>query len=713
MTHLPSTAGLHSLARMHGIQTSYFNVQGVRVRAAEATLKALLGSLGVAANCAADCNESRRQTALRQSSRPLEPVIIAWDGMLPPFEARTLGNDSPPRLFTITTEGGTTMRVDSRNIRMEELRAKHVGSSTIRTHRIDTGIHLPFGYHTLSVDSDEPQGKSLIISAPTRSYRKEPDGSDRWGCFAPLYALRTKQDWGAGTYTSLETLAGWIHNQGGGLLGTLPLLPSFHEEHGGSSPYLPVTRLLWGEFYIDVEDIPFVNECPDARALLESTAFQEECRGLRGSSLVDYNRVENLKEQILAPLALHVRAQDGTAHRELKRFLHTHPLVSDYAAFRAAIVQEGKASWHEWPERMRNGDIRPADFDAATKHYYEFVQWIAHEQMTQCVERASEKDVGLYLDLPVGVHPDGYDAWRQKDCFLKGVSCGAPPDSVFTTGQDWGAPPFHPEAIRETGYEYIRACLSHHMRNAQALRIDHIMGLHHLFCIPPGGQASEGTYVKYHPEETYAIISLESHRHHTAVIGEDLGTVPREIPRAMAHHGISRMFVLYYEMDSFARGISPTIPANCMASMGTHDMPPFASFWNDLDIRQQQELGILASADAPSARQRRAQARHMLTTMLGTLCQSGQSRMDTLQVLRCILGWMGDSRARYVMVNLEDLWLETEQPNVPGIGTRYPSWRQKAALSLEEIVSTPEVATALKDLKLTPVAGTVKKEVSI
>ncbi|TFH34976.1 MAG: hypothetical protein E4G93_04470, partial [Dehalococcoidia bacterium] len=145
MTQPPSTAGLHSLARMHGIQTSYFSVQGVRVRAPEDTLKALLGSLGVKANSASDCEESRKESELRLSSRPLEPVIIAWDGLLPPFDARTLGDDSPPGAFTIATEGGTTMRVDSRSIHTEEQGTKHVGSSTIRTHRIDTGIHLPLG----------------------------------------------------------------------------------------------------------------------------------------------------------------------------------------------------------------------------------------------------------------------------------------------------------------------------------------------------------------------------------------------------------------------------------------------------------------------------------------------------------------------------------------------------------------------------------------
>ena len=66
-------------------------------------------------------------------------------------------------------------------------------------------------------------------------------------------------------------------------------------------------------------------------------------------------------------------------------------------------------------------------------------------------------------DLPVGVAPDGADAWMWQDIFAKDVSVGAPPDLFNANGQDWGLPPFVPHKLRAAGYEpfvqTIRAAL--------------------------------------------------------------------------------------------------------------------------------------------------------------------------------------------------------------------------------------------------------------
>ena len=126
---------------------------------------------------------------------------------------------------------------------------------------------------------------------------------------------------------------------------------------------------------------------------------------------------------------------------------------------------------------------------------------------------------------------------------LLSASGGAPPDGLFVKGQDWGFPPLHPEAMRRQGYRYYIDCVRHHMALASMLRIDHVMGLHRAFWVPEGFNAADGLYVHHPAEEYYAILSLESHRQRTQIVGENLGTVPFYVNEAMERHDILGMHV--------------------------------------------------------------------------------------------------------------------------------------------------------------------------
>jgi 4-alpha-glucanotransferase len=301
---------------------------------------------------------------------------------------------------------------------------------------------------------------------------------------------------------------------------------------------------------------------------------------------------------------------------------------------------------------------------------------------------------GLCLDLPLGVNGASYDVWRHRPAFAVDSSAGAPPDLFFSGGQDWGFPPLHPERIRDDGYAYPRRAVANLVRYASALRIDHVMGLHRLFWIPRGVEPRHGAYVGYRADEWYALLSIEAHRAGAAVVGEDLGTVPGYVRRAMRRHRFHTSYVIQFETDPRRRDVNPP-PAGSAASLGTHDLPTFAAFWSGRDVGLFEELGLL---DPPDAEHRRDEGEGIRRALVEGLRARGlldRARPTAADVLRAALAFLARSDAALVVVALEDLWLEERPQNVPGTGPERPNWRGRLRRSLDEIESDRRVAALI------------------
>jgi 4-alpha-glucanotransferase len=693
---LTQTGLLLKLAQLYGIQIAYYGSDHRRNPAQIESLLAIMKSLGAPVTSLNDLPSAHHARKQWLYQKIIEPVIVAWDGRLESITVR-LPNTITGNLYNIRLilEDGTQSEWQLSAGDVPAIRRIEIGNTTYYEKELPLKKKLPWGYHRLTIETHSRQAETLILSAPVKAYTID-NNEHQWGVFMPLYSLHSRQSWGAGNLSDMKEFTGWVGELGGNSVASLPLLATFLEKPYEPSPYLPVSKHFWNEFYVDVTRVPELTESPNVQALIHSPAFLHTIESFRRARLVDYSRQMAWKKSVLLILCQRFFSNDSTRYRNFMQFIAHHPNIEEYARFRAVMEKQNKP-WHQWQNRLQNGNLKTGDYDEQEKQYHLYVQWLAHEQIHYITQHITEKGMRLYLDLPLGTHPDGFDTWHYRDIFVNGVSVGAPPDTVFTRGQNWTFPPLHPDNIRETGYAYVIAYLRHHLQFAKTLRIDHIMGLHRLFFIPIGLKSSQGMYVRYRPEELYAILCIESHRHQSVIVGEDLGIVPRVVHTTMNHHGLQRMWVMHYELAGNTRPLLSNPHPHSVVSLNTHDMPPFASFWKGQDITDRERTGIITEAMVRKERVIRTIVKKSLVNFLKERdLLIGQP--DTPAVLKGCLSFLAASRSRLLLVNMEDLWLETNAQNIPSTTTEHPNWRRKARLSFESFCQMPQIATILREI---------------
>ena len=691
MLETPSVA-LQKLARAYGVQLEYVGMDGRITPAPASSLRSVLGALGASIGSEADVEAALSARQMEAWHRRVEPVILAWDGLCPAIEVRLPAELAKSDVACrLSTEDGDLRDWSARPIPSGD----HETPEGFALKLIDLPSSISTGYHQLTLEFVDGQARRcMVISAPTRAYEAPKLSRDRtWGVFCPLYALRRGDTWGAGDFSDLGALIEWTAGLGGGIVATLPMLASnFDGPSPIISPYSPTSRVFWNEFYLDLDRIPELARSDAARTLLDSEETQSLIESLRASDLVDYGREMRLKRQVLELLSEEADRADDSRSEAFESFVARNPEVVTYARFQAAGEQLGR-DWRNWPTTVDLTRINP---EAIRYHLY--VQWQADEQLRALSEQARERRMAWYLDFPIGVDFNSYDVWAHQGSFATGASVGCPPDPVFTKGQNWGFPPLHPDRHRESGYACLIASIRAHLQYANALRIDHVMGLHRLFWIPQGAEAKDGAFVSTPSEEIYAILSVESHRHQAWLVGEDLGTVPPEVDGAMKRHNVRGMYVVQYEVRPDLDVPLREAPEATIASVNTHDMPPFAAFWSGLDLIDRLDLGLLTVEGLEEEQQGREQRRLAIVRFLRAENLLAEDKDDTLTVLQALWHWLASSPSSILLLNLEDLWLETNSQNTPNTYTERPNWLRKHRRSFDEFTTEVDLLEVFRQI---------------
>lgn len=503
---------------------------------------------------------------------------------------------------------------------------------------------LPLGYYDCRITySSAQQIQTFLIVAPMKFFHPPEKKIKKSGVFAPLYALHDRYCIGNGDLHTLCSLADLLRPFN---ISVFSLLPFFASNADTFSPYSPLSRLFWDELYLDLRQTGAFDE----------KKYNQRIQQFNQSEFIDYQELRAFKREILMQQCMTFFAQNSLP-KEFLQFIHEHPEVEQYAKFRAQD-------------------------DQVEYQYHLFCQWQFAQQLGQLKEHLNTQEQQLYLDLPIGSHPQGYDVTCYPDEFLAGLTIGAAPDPGFPEGQNWGLPPFNPQGIRAQKYHFFRQMLQSIMRHVDMLRIDHVMGLERIYCIPQGNNADEGTYLYYPVEELYAILAIESHRHQVILVGENLGTVSKTTEELMRRYKMFGMHILQYALDSKL----PWIPKDyhTLAALNTHDMAPFAQYYESHPEK-----------------------------ISSILKQVKNKNMDVHQLLQQSLDSLAQSRAAFFIIGLEDLWGEKRPQNIPG-STEYPNWQRKLIFSNEEMVNQPEVRHILETIakKRTLCATSLKGQIT-
>ena len=697
---------LDRLAERMGIEAEFRNARGEIVPTAPETKRRLLAAMGITAED--DAAAEARLAALDRDEwrRPLAPVQVVRTGAGPVAVDLVLPADTGEIAWRLTLEDGGERSGREAFAGLALAAERDLGGRRLQCRRLVLGNEVPWGYHRLSLAPDGAAGTVIVTPGSCWLPQGVTEGRRLWGIAAQLYLLRSETNWGIGDFGDLHALVELAAANGADVIGLNPLHALFPDNPEHASPYSPASRLLLNVLNIDVTAVPELRASEEARRLVESEPFREQLEFCRDQALVDYAGVAALKLPVLETLFETCRTgPERTSWRAFEQFQREHSEVLRrnclFLALREhfAARDPDRADWHAWPEPYRDPaspEVRRfAEENRTRLEFFAWLQWIADDQLGAAAAAARERGmaVGLYRDLAVGADRAGAETWVNEAAVVSGAEVGAPPDIYNPAGQAWGLPPFHPRALREEAYRSFVELVRANMRHAGGLRIDHVMGLQHLYWVPQGQKPSEGAYVRYPLDDLVGILALESQRHRCLVVGEDLGTVPEGFRERMEAANILSYRVLFFEQDIETGEFVPpeSYPSAALAVVGSHDLPTLRGWWEGRDLDIKERLGLFPGADE-ARRQRRTRERdkrQLLTALRGEGLLAEDGEPDIRALARAAHFYLARTPCALAMAQIDDLTDEADPVNVPATSDEHPNWRRRLSMTLDELAMRP------------------------
>lgn len=524
-----------------------------------------------------------------------------------------------------------------------------------------------------------------------------------WGFTVQLYSVRSRQSWGHGDLRDLADLATWSGRELGAAFVLInPLHAAEPAPPVSASPYLPMSRRFLSPLYLRVEDIPEYALLPSGQRQKIATLAAPLQAGNSSPALIDRDAV-------------------WAAKRAALEIVHSWPMAAARrAAFRRFTVREGQAledwatwcalaeihgpDWRSWPAALQSPRSATVAAERARLHvraeFHAWLQWVTQAQRAaaQAAARAAGMGIGVIGDLAVGAHPGGADAWAQQDVLAPGMSVGAPPDEFNPRGQDWALPPWHPVLLEAAGFQPLADLVRAGFTDSGGLRADHVMGLFRLWWVPAGMPADQGTYVRYRHEAMVGLLAGEAARAGAVAIGEDLGTVEQWMRDYLAARRVLGTSMLWFERRADGTPLPPRRwRRDCLATVGTHDVPPAAAFLTGEHVELRSRLGLLTGTLAAEREHAAAAVSAWRDALAGQGLLPPGTAQGPEEFTRALYGYLARTPAALIGVSLADAVGDRRPQNLPGTTDQYPNWRvplcdgEGRAVLLEDLGSRPGV----------------------
>lgn len=617
-----------------GVHAQYRGFDGQTVEVSRETQIAVLRAMDLDVCSESDAQRVLEDLRAEDAARPLPPEVIVQADR--PSEV-SLGH---PAEWSVEAEGTG-----------ETLASGHADETLSLP-------PLPMGIHRLCLRCDTGEYTTWILARPERAVRLEDHAPEAriWGVTAALYSLTDGAAAPIGSYQRLGDYGVALAAHGADFLGINPVHAMGRARPDDViSPYSPSHRGFLNSWHC---------------AGLENHTGDSE-------DLINYPVALRANAEALdAQFAAFCAQPDGSPDKQAFEIFCKEggAELHDFALFDVLAVEFG-ADWRDWHAPYRD-QYRPALNAYDAKHAIEiarikWAQWQAATQLAQAQARTRSAGmrVGLYLDLAVGPRLGGAETWVRGTSLITGATLGAPPDPLGPEGQSWGLAPQSPLKCRADGYAGFSRLLRAVMRHAGMIRIDHVLGLMRSFWIPDGRR--EGTYVSYPFDALLAVVTIESVRNDTIVVGEDLGLVPEGLREALAGSGIYGLDILQYMRGPTGGFVDPSRTRDlAVCAFATHDTPTVAGFFTAEDAQIRHAIGSIDADTLAQTRTDRARA---------------QDTLNETDPVVAIHRQLARAQASMVAIQLDDIASRRSQQNLPGTVDSYPNWQLKAPFTVSDI----------------------------